>query len=86
MRACFSGKCHHSGKTKSQAEATIERLFLSVSPFFKKHFLPLKGRRSIAARYAKHTVAVLAAVQIRCIAIWCAVLASLCVHTIQEEK
>ena len=38
-------------------------------------FLHLKRWRGIATRYAKNTASFLAAVQIRCIAIWCAVLA-----------
>ncbi len=38
-------------------------------------FLHLKRWRGIATRYAKNTSSFLAAVQIRCIAIWCAVLA-----------
>ncbi len=33
-------------------------------------FLHLKRWRGIATRYAKHTTSFLAAVQIRCIAIW----------------
>lgn len=37
-------------------------------------FLHLKRWRGIATRYAKNTASFLAAVQIRCIAIWCAVL------------
>ena len=38
-------------------------------------FLHLKGWRGIATRYAKHTRAFLAAVQIRCIFLWAKVLA-----------
>ena len=38
-------------------------------------FLPLKRWRGIATRYAKTTDAFIAAVQVRCIAIWAAVLA-----------
>ncbi|MBN3014139.1 transposase, partial [Ruthenibacterium lactatiformans] len=38
-------------------------------------FLHLKRWRGVATRYAKTTTSFLAAVQIRCIAIWCAVLA-----------
>ena len=33
-------------------------------------FLKLKGRRGIATRYAKNTASFLAAVQIRCLALW----------------
>ncbi len=36
---------------------------------------PLKRWRGIATRYAKNTASFLAAVHIRCVAIWCAVLA-----------
>jgi transposase len=36
-------------------------------------FLHLKYWRGIATRHAKNTASFLAAVQIRCIAIWCAV-------------
>jgi transposase len=36
-------------------------------------FLPLKRWRGIATRYAKHTASFLAAVQIRCIALWAAI-------------
>jgi transposase len=38
-------------------------------------FLLLKRWRGNATRYAKHTASFVAAVQIRCIAIWCSVLA-----------
>ena len=38
-------------------------------------FLHLKYWRGIATRHAKNTASFLAAVQIRCIAIWCAILA-----------
>ena len=38
-------------------------------------FLHLKRWRGIATRYAKTTASFVAAVQIRCIAIWCAILA-----------
>jgi len=38
-------------------------------------FLLLKRWRGIATRYTKHTASFVAAVQIRCIAIWCSVLA-----------
>jgi transposase len=37
-------------------------------------FLHLKRWRGIATRYAKHTASFLAAVQIRCIALWTAIL------------
>ena len=37
-------------------------------------FLHLKRWRGIATRYAKNTASLLAAVQIRCIAIWTAIL------------
>ena len=37
-------------------------------------FLHLKRWRGIATRYAKNTASFLAAVQIRCIAIWCTIL------------
>jgi transposase len=37
-------------------------------------FLLLKRWRGIATRYAKYTASFVAAVQIRCIAIWCSVL------------
>ena len=40
----------------------------------KNAFLHLKRWRGIATRYAKTTTSFLAAVQIRCIAIWCTVL------------
>ena len=36
-------------------------------------FLHLKRWRGIATRYAKHTASFLAAVQIRCIALWAAI-------------
>jgi len=38
-------------------------------------FLHLKRWRGIATRYAKHTASFLAAVQIRCVALWLKVLA-----------
>lgn len=44
-------------------------------------FLLLKRWRGIATRYAKNMSSFLAAVQIRCIAIWCDILAQSCVNT-----
>jgi transposase len=38
-------------------------------------FLHLKQRRGIATRYAKNTSSIIAAVQIRCTALWAKVLA-----------
>ncbi len=45
-------------------------------------FLLLKRWRGIATRYAKNTSSFLAAVQIRCIAIWCDILTQSRVDTI----
>jgi len=45
-------------------------------------FLHLKRWRGIATRYAKNTSSFVAAVQIRCIALWANVLAQTRVHTI----
>lgn len=45
-------------------------------------FLKLKRWRGIAARHAKAASSFLAAVQVRCIAIWLEILAQSCVNTI----
>ena len=41
----------------------------------EKAFLPLKRWRGIATRYAKTTASFIAAIHIRCIVLWCAILA-----------
>ena len=60
-------------KKKSQKTSGIRPLFVLVAPFGRKCFSALRWR-GIATRYAKIISSFLAVVQIRCIAIWCAIL------------
>ena len=51
-----------------------DRYLYRLRHLVENAFLHLKRWRGIATRYAKTTTSFLAAVQIRCIAIWCTVL------------
>ena len=57
---------------KQQRE--YDRYLYRLRHLVENAFLHLKRWRGIATRYAKTTTSFLAAVQIRCIAIWCTVL------------
>lgn len=52
-----------------------DRYLYKLRHLIENAFLHLKRWRGIAARYAKNAASFLAAVQIRCIALWCDVLA-----------
>lgn len=55
-------------------QRNYDRYLYRLRHLVENAFLHLKRWRGIATRYAKNTASFLAAVQIRCIAIWCAVL------------
>ena len=62
-------------KTNRKEQRDYDRYLYRLRHLVENAFLHLKRWRGIATRYAKNTASFLAAVQIRCIAIWCAVLA-----------
>ena len=62
-------------KTNRKEQRDYDRCLYRLRHLVENAFLHLKRWRGIATRYAKNTASFLAAVQIRCIAIWCAVLA-----------
>ena len=55
-------------------QRNYDRYLYRLRHLVENAFLHLKRWRGIATRYAKNTASFLAAVQIRCIAIWCTVL------------
>lgn len=69
MEVVIPPKCNR----KQQRE--YDRYLYRLRHLVENAFLRLKHWRGIATRYAKNTASFLAAVQIRCIAIWCAILA-----------
>ena len=62
-------------KRNRKEQRDYDRYLYRLRHLLENAFLHLKHWRGIAARYAKNTSSFLAAVQIRCIAICCAVLA-----------
>ena len=62
-------------KRNRTQQREYDRYLYRVRHLVENAFLRLKRWRGIATRYAKNTASFLAAVQIRCIAIWCAILA-----------
>lgn len=62
-------------KRNRKRQREYDRYLYRLRHLVENAFLHLKRWRGIATRYAKNTASFLAAVQIRCIAIWCAVLA-----------
>ena len=62
-------------KRNRKQQREYDRYLYRLRHLVENAFLHLKRSRGIATRYAKNTASFLAAVQIRCIAIWCAVLA-----------
>lgn len=62
-------------KRNRKQQREYDRYLYRLRHLVENAFLHLKRWRGIATRYAKNTASFLAAVQIRCIAIWCAVLA-----------
>ena len=62
-------------KRNRKEQRDYDRYVYKLRHLVENAFLHLKRWRGIATRYAKNTASFLAAVQIRCIAIWCAVLA-----------
>ena len=62
-------------KRNRKEQRQYDRYLYRLRHLVENAFLILKRWRGIATRYAKNTASFLAAVQIRCIAIWCVVLA-----------
>ena len=62
-------------KRNRKEQREYDRYLYRFRHLVENAFLQLKRWRGIATRYAKNTASFLAAVQIRCIAIWPAVLA-----------
>ena len=62
-------------KRNRKQQREYDRYLYRLRHLVENAFLHLKRWRGVATRYAKTTTSFLAAVQIRCIAIWCAVLA-----------
>lgn len=62
-------------KRNRKEQREYDRYLYQMRHLVENAFLKLKQWRGIATRYAKNTASFLAAVQIRCIAIWCSVLA-----------
>ena len=62
-------------KRNRKQQREYDRYLYRLRHLVENAFLHLKRWRGIATRYAKTTTSFLAAVQIHCIAIWCAVLA-----------
>ena len=62
-------------KKNRKEQRDYDRYLYRLRHLVENAFLHLKRWRGIATRYAKNTASFLAAVQIRCIAIWCTVLA-----------
>ena len=60
-------------KRNRKRQREYDRYLYRLRHLVENAFLHLKRWRGIATRYAKNTASFLAAVQIRCIAIWCAV-------------
>lgn len=69
-------------KRNRKQQREYDRYLYRLRHLVENAFLHLKRWRGIATRYAKTTTSFLAAVQIRCIAIWCTVLTRSCVDTI----
>ena len=61
-------------KRNRKQQREYDRHLYRLRHLVENAFLHLKRWRGIATRYAKTTTSFLAAVQIRCIAIWCTVL------------
>ena len=62
-------------KRNRKEQREYDRYLYRLRHLVENAFLHLKRWRGIATRYAKNTASFLAAVQIRCIAIWCTILA-----------
>lgn len=62
-------------KRNRKEQREYDRYLYRLPHLVENAFLHLKRWRGIATRYAKNTASFLAAVQIRCIAIWCTILA-----------
>ena len=69
-------------KRNRKQQREYDRYLYRLRHLVENAFLHLKRWRGIATRYAKTTTSFLAAVQIRCIAIWCTILTRSCVDTI----
>lgn len=57
-------------KKNETVQRNHDRCLYKLRHMLKNAFLRLKRGRGIAARYAKNTASFVAAVQIRCIAVW----------------
>lgn len=60
-------------KRNRKEQREYDKYLYKLRHLVENAFLHLKRWRGIATRYAKNTASFLAAVQIRCIALWCAV-------------
>jgi transposase len=60
-------------KKNRKAQRDYDRYLYKLRHLVENAFLHLKRWRGIATRYAKNTASFIAAVQIRCIAIWCGI-------------
>lgn len=60
-------------KKNRKEQRAYDRHLYKLRHLVENAFLHLKRWRGIATRYAKNTASFVAAVQIRCIAIWCAI-------------
>jgi transposase len=60
-------------KKNRKAQRDYDRYLYKLRHLVENAFLHLKRWRVIATRYAKNTASFIAAVQIRCIAIWCGI-------------
>ncbi len=62
-------------KRNRKVQREYDKYLYKLRHLVENAFLHLKRWRGIATRYAKNTASFLAAVQIRCIALWLAILA-----------
>ncbi len=62
--------CHLSQKGTKKSNALTIGVSTACDTLSENRFLHLKRWRGIATRYAKNTSPFLAAIQIRCIALW----------------
>ena len=60
-------------KKNRKDQRAYDRYLYKLRHLVENAFLHLKRWRGIATRYAKNTSSFVAAIQIRCIAIWCAI-------------
>jgi transposase len=74
---CANIQAHIPSRTMRHQPREYDRLAYKARHLVENAFLYLKRWRGIATRYAKNTASFLAAIQIRCIALWALKAASL---------